>query len=158
MHTTGLDPHAQWAHDAIAAKAAEKAAVLGNATSGVEPIAPLNTESGYVQRFQFGAVYYTEGTGAHEVNGEIAGKYTHLGGPSWSGRLANLATLGYPVTDEEQAHDGRVTHFQHGSIYWHPRTGPMLVHEVLKPAYEAAGSETGALGFPTRDTRVWLPA
>ena len=153
-----FNPQVQWAKDAIAAKANEAKAVLGNATSGVQPVEPANTDSGWVQHFEFGAVYFTEGVGAHEVNGEIAIKYDKLGGPSWAGALGNLKPLGYPISDEHDAGDGRVSDFQHGSIFWHKRTGPMLVHEVLRPAYDAAGTQSGALGFPTRDTHVWQPA
>ena len=159
QHGVIVAPTVQWAHDAIAAKAAEAAARLGIATGSVELIQPANTNSGYVQRFESGAVYYTEDTGAHEVNGEIAAKYERLGGPSWSGKgLGTLTPIGYPVTDEQDLSDnGKVSHFQHGSIYWHARTGPMAVHDVLKPGYQAAGFEAGALGFPTRDTHQWQP-
>lgn len=30
----------------------------------------------------------------------------------------------------------------------------MVIHEVLMPAFQAAGLEAGVLGFPTRDTRA----
>jgi hypothetical protein len=151
-------PQRKLAGDAITAKAKEKKAVLGEATGSLETIEVFGGDTGFVQRFQFGAVYYTLGTGAHEVNGDISAKYDLLGGPRWNGN-AKLTPLGFPVSDERDALDrvGKVSDFQHGSIYWHPRTGPMLVHEVLNNAYQKAGGEIGSLGFPTRDTHAWKP-
>jgi hypothetical protein len=151
-----IDPLVRFAKEAIAAKAAEKASVLGTEIGGNELIELPNTNRGVRQRFQGGIVYFTLETGAHEVHGEIGAKYQLLG-PTWSGESVNLSLtpLGYPVSDEKGAHDGRVSDFEHGSIYWHPRTGPMAIHEVLIPAYQAAGLEAGGLGFPTRDTRAW---
>lgn len=149
-----IDPLVRFANEAIAAKAAEKASVLGGAIGGKELIEPANANRGVRQRFQGGVVYFSLETGAHEVHGEIGAKYERLGGPTWSAGSVNLTSLGYPVSDEKDAHDGRVSDFEHGSIYWHPRTGPMAIHEVLMPAYQAAGLEASSLGFPTRDTHA----
>lgn len=149
-----INPLIRDAKEAIAAKAAERASVLGGAIGGIELIEPANASRGVRQRFQSGIVYFTLETGAHEVHGEIGTKYERLGGPIWSGGSVTLTPLGYPISDEKDAHDGRVSDFEHGSIYWHPRTGPMAIHKVLMPAYQAAGLEAGALGFPTRDTRA----
>src|SRR5262245_24569551 len=127
------------AGDAITAKAAEKAAVLGNPTSCVMGIAS-RVGVGFVQQLEHGAVYYSIHTGAHEVEGAIGVTYRRMGGPNGPGQV-NLLALGYPTTDETVALDGegRISDFEHGSIYWHERTGPTIVHEAIKGAYEGAG-------------------
>ncbi len=71
---------------------------------------------GRFNHFQGGSVYWTPATGAHEVHGAIRDKWASLG---WE-----RSALGYPTSDEQSwAGVGRVSHFQHGSIYWHPLFG-----------------------------------
>jgi hypothetical protein len=155
------NPELKWATDAIAAKLASETigarVGLGDKLGGVEALQPPGVETGFVQRFENGAIYYTRDTQAHLVTGDIATKYEQLGGPTWMIQPGNVPDLGYPTADTKPAlnNSGTVCDFQHGSVYWNSRTGPMLVHEVLKPAYEAAGWEAGVLGFPTQDTYGW---
>jgi hypothetical protein len=56
------------------------------------------------RNFEFGAIYWSEATGAHEVNGEIGKKYQLLGGPSYVVG-PNVAPIGYPINDEHDALD-----------------------------------------------------
>ena len=76
---------------------------------------------GRYNHFQGGSIYWTAGTGAHEVHGAIWGKWTELG---WE-----RSSLGYPITDELTTPDGlgRFNDFQHGSIYWTPDGGPKVI-------------------------------
>src|SRR5215469_160740 len=145
------------ARKAIAQKAAEPeiAPLLGSPTGDVQPINAPGAFEPFAQRFQFGTVYFSLATGAHETNGEINAHYDALGGPG-AGQIG-LINLGLPVTDEKKALDkvGRVSDFEHGSIYWHPRTGPILNHDVIKAAYGPTGFEAGPLGYPTLDTHSW---
>jgi hypothetical protein len=146
--------------EAINAKVATLAGALGNTIGEItEIVPPPNGVRGWVQLLDTGAVYFSAQTGAHEVHGDIYRKYKFLG-PNWTGPVGDLLALGYPITDERPARGpvGRVSDFQHGSIYWHPRTGPMLVHEILNEAYQASGGETGPLGYPTADTHRWKTA
>jgi hypothetical protein len=140
---------------AIAQKAAEASALLGAPTGDVQQITVPGALGALAQRFQFGTVYFSLGTGAHEVNGEINAHYDFLGGPLAS--QIGLQNLGLPVTDEKHALDdvGRVSDFENGSFYWHPRTGPILNHNVIKAAYGPTGFEAGPLGYPTLDTHSW---
>lgn len=148
------------ARSAIAQKAAGPliAPLLGPATGDVEPITVPGDFEAFAQRFQFGTVYFSLGTGAHETNGEINAHYDAIGGPTAS--QIGLINLGLPVTDEKVALDGtgRVSDFEHGSIYWHPRTGPILNHEIIRAAYGPTGFEAGPLGYPTLDTHTWKRA
>ncbi len=84
---------------------------------------PLTDESGTpdgvgrFNHFQGGSIYWTPRTGAHEVHGAIRDKWASLG---WE-----RSSLGYPTSDElpGQAGIGRVSHFEHGSIFWSAETG-----------------------------------
>lgn len=126
----------------IDAKAAELgSAFTGNAVSGCETV-----RGGHRKRFHGCDIYYSPSTGAHEVHGDIRRKYNALGGPDSDLRL--------PVTDETKTPDrvGRYNHFSgNGSIYWHPRTGPMEVRGGIRGAWAAQGWERGGLGYPTSD-------
>lgn len=87
---------------------------LGEALGG-ERVA--SDGAGHVREFRNGAVFWSPETGAHEVHGGIYLKYKELG--------AERSRLGYPVSDEAEAPDGygRVSRFQHGSIYWDADNG-----------------------------------
>jgi LGFP repeat len=82
---------------------------------------------------------------AFEVHGDIRAKYQALGGAS--------GPLGLPLTDETVAPDGRgrYNHFEHGSIYWTDRTGPMMVRGTVRDRWAASGWERGPLGYPVQD-------
>jgi uncharacterized protein with LGFP repeats len=69
--------------------------------------------------FQGGAVYWSQGTGAHEVHGDIGALYQGMGGPT--------SYLGLPISDEQGIPGGRVSHFQHGKILWSPDGGAHAV-------------------------------
>jgi hypothetical protein len=131
------------AEKAITAKAA--GAALGNAVSALQEIDPFT----FLQQFQNGEVCWSPSNGAHEVHGEIRRKYDMLRGPSGG--------LGLPTTDESGTPDGigRFNHFDHGSIYWTPRTGPMAVMGSIREKWASLGWERGALGYPVTDGVRW---
>ncbi len=109
----------------------DKYASLGGA-GGVlgPPIGPETTAPdgvGQFRHFQLGSIYWTPQTGAHEVHGAIHGLWSSLG---WE-----LSALGYPISNEEDTphHFGKVSHFQHGDIYWDAGRG---AYEVFpRPDY-----------------------
>jgi hypothetical protein len=82
---------------------------------------------------------------AFEVHGDIRAKYEALGGAA--------GPLGLPQTDETTTPDGvgRFNHFERGSIYWTPRTGPMMVRGTVRDRWAASGWERGPLGYPVQD-------
>jgi hypothetical protein len=140
----GVIVETQWAQQAIDAKAAEMD--LGPPASDLQAIDFFT----YMQQFQSGFdVYWTLTTGAHEVHGEIKRKYN-----IWQG--AN-GFLGVPLTDEIGLSDGvgRLNHFQGGSIYWTPHTGPMTVSGPIRDRWASLGWQDGELGYPVTDQVRW---
>lgn len=117
--------------------------------------APTGPESstpdgvGRFEHYQFGSIYWTPQTGAHEVHGAIHTKWASLG---WE-------NFGYPTTDESGTPDGvgRFNHFHNiqnsgdSSIYWTPQTGAHEVHGAIRDAWAGLGWERSSLGYPTSD-------
>lgn len=121
-----------------------KAAALGyGAQSNSVPV--TGVPGGYVGRYPNNDIYSSPGSPAFEVHGAIRAKYEALGGTA--------GPLGLPTTDESGTPDGvgRFNHFQHGSIYWTPRTGPMMVRGTVRNRWAASGWERGPLGYPVQD-------
>lgn len=79
--------------------------------------------AGRYNHFQEGSIYWSYAGGAREVHGMIRSKWASLGWEqSW---------LGFPVSGElEYAEGGRVSVFEHGSIYWWPDTGAIDLGNV----------------------------
>ena len=102
---------------------------------------------GYYRHFQGGSIYWHAYTGAHEVHGAIRQKWAGLG---WE-----KSFLGYPTSDETVGRDndgaGRFSHFQGGSIYWHPTVGTFELHGAIRQKYLELGAEASFLGYPTTD-------
>ncbi|MDX0319486.1 hypothetical protein GOC38_17885 [Sinorhizobium meliloti] len=84
---------------------------------------PASDGVGRFNHFERGSIYWHPDTGAHEVRGLIKAKWAELG--------SERSALGYPTTDELMAPDGngRVSHFERGSIYWRPDTGAREVYK-----------------------------
>jgi len=66
-----------------------------------------------------GSIYWTPGTGAHEVHGAIAARWAALG---WE-----RSPLGYPTSNEYAVTGGRASAFAHGTITWSAATGAVTV-------------------------------
>src|SRR5664280_1380267 len=117
---------------------------LGDAVPGYEPnVAGL--AGARMEDFAGGKIYWSPGTGAHEVHGAILGKYLEWGGP---------AGYGLPVTDETTTPDGvgRFNHFDGGrSIYWTPGTGAHTVYGAIRAEWQGLGWERSTLGYPATD-------
>ena len=117
--------------------------------------APTGPESstpdgvGRFQHYQFGSIYWTPQTDAHEVHGAIHAKWSTLG---WE-------NFGYPSTDETGTPDGvgRFNHFHNiqnsgdSSIYWTPQTDAHEVHGAIRDEWAGLGWERSWLGYPTTD-------
>jgi uncharacterized protein with LGFP repeats len=78
---------------------------------------------GRFNHFEGGSVYWTPGTGAHEVHGAIRELWSSMG---WE-----RSFLGYPVTDETGTRDSRSNRFQHGHIVWSPASGAQAHRSTL---------------------------
>lgn len=93
---------------------------------------PLTNETttpdgiGRYNHFQHGSIYWSPGTGAFEVHGLIRSHWASIG---WE-----KSVLGYPISDELVVFggDGRISHFQRGSIYWSPTAGVRVLRERVR--------------------------
>lgn len=102
----------------------------------------------YIHFQHNGSIYWSPGSGAHEIHGYIRQKYKAMG---WERSL-----LGYPTTNEGGCPDkvGRFNHFEHGSIYWTPKTGPHEVHGPIRERWKEMGWERSFLGYPISDVEA----
>ncbi|MET7305191.1 NucA/NucB deoxyribonuclease domain-containing protein [Embleya sp. NPDC005575] len=96
------------------------------------------------------SIYYTSGSGAHQIGGAIRDKWATLG---WEGGI------GYPATDELATPDaaGRFNHFrslgdssEDNSIYYSPAGGAHQVGGAIRGKWASMGWEKG-LGYPSTD-------
>jgi uncharacterized protein with LGFP repeats len=116
--------------------------------------APLNDETGTpdgvgrYNHFQYGSIYWTPQTGAHEVHGAIREKWKALG---WE-----RSFLGYPISDELAMADGkgRYSNFQGGTIFWSSQTGAFELHSAILPKWIQLGGSRGFLGYPLTDETI----
>ncbi|GAC1328383.1 MAG: hypothetical protein NVSMB13_15460 [Mycobacteriales bacterium] len=112
------------------------ASFLGAPTSG-----EYDVPGGRAENFVGGIVFWSAATGAHEVHGAILGELQATGGVG--------GLLGFPLTNETSAAEGRFNSFQRGDIYWSPWTGAHEVHGAILGELRATGGVGGLLGFPT---------
>lgn len=126
-----------------------KYSALGGASSFLRACTTSETAAsdgiGRYNHFQGGSIYWTQNTGAWSIRGLIRDKWIVLG--------AEKSALGYPTSDEGVAVDGagRFSHFQRGSIFWHPNTGAYEVRGAIRAKWSALGWERGFLGYPVTD-------
>ena len=61
--------------------------------------------------------------------------------------------LGLPLTNESSLTDGqgKFSHFQRGSIFWHPSTGAHGIHGEIRNHWQTLGWEKSWLGYPLSD-------
>jgi uncharacterized protein with LGFP repeats len=135
----------------------QKAVELGPARTGGSSVSLLeDAGTGFRKRYRGCDIYYSEATGAHEVHGAIREKYRLFGEADGS--------LGLPTSDEQDAQDakalgdqkGRFNKFEHGAIYWSPRTGSKAIYrpDHLRK-WASTGGEIGPLGYPVADTHAY---
>ena len=74
-------------------------------------------------------------------------------GDKWASLSRERGALGYPTTDTLTTPDGvgRFNHFQRGSIYWSPQTGPHVVSGPVYDKWAKLNWEKGSLGYPVTD-------
>ncbi|MFC4127614.1 LGFP repeat-containing protein [Nocardia rhizosphaerae] len=101
--------------------------------------------AGRFNHFQKGSIYWSVGTGAHQISGPIRDKWAALGWES--------SPLGFPLSDVSAAGkgDGQYSMFPTGAIYWSAATGAHAVWGSIQADWIRAGAETGRYGYPTSD-------
>jgi uncharacterized protein with LGFP repeats len=99
---------------------------------------------GRYRDYEHGSIFWSPDTGAFQVGGAIRTKWNDLG---------HVEFLGYPITDELIAPDGRGRYndFQNGSIYWTPETGANAIYGFIYTKWRELGGEAGFLGYPISD-------
>lgn len=90
--------------------------------------------------FAGGSIYWSAGTGAHQVFGATRDR--------WAAQGWERGPLGFPATDERASAGGAVQVFENGSVPWSPTTGAHVVWGAVQERWRALGAERGWLGFP----------
>jgi hypothetical protein len=112
--------------------------VLGAATSGVTTV-----PKGYLRTFAHGRIYYSSGTGAHEIlAGPVLTYFLKLGADSGSLGLPTGAPFASGRGSTAQA-------FVKGRIYYTSATGARGVYGTTLARYLALDGAWGVLGLPT---------
>ena len=107
--------------------------------------------SGRISRFQGGTIYWSSGSGAHEVHGDIRRLYEEVGGP--------MSELGYPITSETRrsGSDIRFNDFQKGIIVWRPGMGAKVITSLrLHIGMVKSGKIDDGIGFFKKDKTAEL--
>ncbi|MEN9529705.1 MAG: hypothetical protein RI932_1578 [Pseudomonadota bacterium] len=104
------------------------------------------TRPGLYRHYNGGSIYWSENTGAHVVLGLIRDK--------WAAKGWEQGELGFPTSDELTAPDGqgKYSHFEGGSLWYHPATGnAFLVKGKIYQKWAALRRGMGNLGYPITD-------
>ena len=116
---------------------------------GLPTAAEVAIGGGREQVFQGARMYWRTGSArACMVMGAILAKFLSTGATS---------AWGFPVSDESDilnhanAAIGRISEFEHCSIYWSGGTGAAIVYGDIRDRYRSDGGPAGELGFPTSD-------
>jgi glucose/arabinose dehydrogenase len=113
--------------------------VLGSATT-----AEYDVAGGRARNYTGGRIYWSAGTGAHEIHGPILAKFLAAGG---------TPALGFPTSDVVPVPGGSSSSFTKGGVYWSSTTGARVLKGPLLAKYLAVGGP-GAYGFPTTDHKT----
>ncbi|MFE1594047.1 LGFP repeat-containing protein [Nocardia sp. NPDC058705] len=131
----------------VAGQIRDKFAQAGNESGhlGYPVTRELPAGGGRFNHFQKGSIYWSVGTGAHQISGPIRDKWAALGWES--------SPLGFPLTDVSAAgkDNGQFTMFPTGAIYWSSKTGAHAVWGSIQADWIRAGAEGGRYGYPTSD-------
>jgi uncharacterized protein with LGFP repeats len=104
---------------------------------------------GVGQNYAGGKIFYSPGTGANVVTGQVLAKYESVGGPT--------GDLGFPTaseTDGGLTPQSRVVTFaaeDQPVIFWTPDFGAVIVRGAMNAAWQKLGGATGDLGAPKSD-------
>ncbi|MFD3510316.1 LGFP repeat-containing protein [Nocardia sp. NPDC058666] len=131
----------------VAGQIRDKFAQVGNESGqlGYPVTRELPAAGGRFNHFQKGSIYWSVGTGAHQISGPIRDKWAALGWES--------SPLGFPLTDVAATGkgDGQFTMFPTGAIYWSSKTGAHATWGSIQADWTRAGGVTGRYGYPTSD-------
>jgi uncharacterized protein with LGFP repeats len=107
-----------------------------------DQVAEVN--SGWSAGTDNGTIYWSAGTGARRLTGEVNAKYYEQGGPG--------GHAGYPNSDTQAVGNGTFATFANSvSIFHSAATGAHWISGALRDHLTNMGGPTGRLGFPTSD-------
>ncbi|WP_448627007.1 N-acetylmuramoyl-L-alanine amidase [Geodermatophilus sp. URMC 64] len=134
-------------HAITGAILAKYLAVGGHSALGAPTTDQGVTPDGVGRYNHFGrtAIYWTPVTGAHVVQGAIRNV--------WAAGGWERGPLGYPVSDEVIASDGRTRYstFQRGTVLWTAETGAHPLLGAIEDRWLALGGLDWGQGVPTSD-------
>lgn len=105
---------------------------------GDEKSTPYGLEGAY-RIYDNGSIYWSPGTGAHEVHGAIREAWGDLG--------YEQSHLGFPTSDETRGPDGlRFSDFEFGRINWRSGTGTWVEGMRTTGAYDPPRESTAPIG------------
>jgi hypothetical protein len=123
---------------------------LGNAVT-VELATPYG--SGRYERFEYGAIFWSAATGAHNVSGPVADEFFLTANEKDASGQVVQKNLGLPTADETSlsgVSGARVSQFQGGTIYWSPWSGAHVLYGPIAAKYAGVGGPA-AYGLPISD-------
>lgn len=100
--------------------------------------------SGCIQNFENGAVYWNSASGSHPIWGPLYTSYIESGGPSGPMGYPTSTVFGYPWQG-----GGSAQAFQGGSLYQRNGQPAYFVSGGFRDYYFSLGGAAGRLGFPT---------
>ncbi|MHB1326129.1 MAG: N-acetylmuramoyl-L-alanine amidase [Thermoleophilia bacterium] len=124
---------------------------FGLPTSDEMTVANANAAA-RMNTFERAHIYWSTGTGAHEVHGAILDRYKQMVNPTGAG--ANYSSFGLPTTDETGVPgyaSGRKTELAGATIYWSGTTGAHEVHGAIRDKWLVSGGPASWFGLPTSD-------
>jgi hypothetical protein len=107
-----------------------------------------------VSYFQGGDVVWSAAQGAHVIYGLIGADYAATAGERDAYGNPVQALLGMATSDEVGVPGlpgARVSHFEHGDIFWSAATGAHVVYGAIRDAWLGLGGPTSWLGLPITD-------
>jgi hypothetical protein len=134
------------ATELINSKHQQSGGVNGSLGRPVSNVSVTSDDLAFSRLYETGAIYLKIGGIPHEVHGSIYNKWKTLG--------AELGELGYPISDlirSSSGNGGYFNLFEHGAIYWTPRTGAHAIYGEIYNKWKTLGAELGELGYPLTD-------
>jgi hypothetical protein len=107
-----------------------------------------------VNYFQGGEIVWSAAQGAHVIYGLIGVKYADTANQHDAWGRPVQALLGTATSDEVDVPGvpgARVSHFEHGDIFWSPATGAHVLYGGIRDEWLSLGGATSWLGLPTTD-------
>ena len=91
-------------------------------------------QDGSFQIFEHGRIYFTQGTGAHVVSGNVLESYLD--------NFGSAGKLGFPIEDAVETEGHATQQFEHGVIEWVESDEVQVTVKVAEPEVDEAGDDS----------------